>query len=66
MHFPLARGVPRTDDRRLVSGIDYVIKHGLQWKDAPKGDGSHKTLYNCFIRWNRLRVFERIFAALAR
>ena len=61
--FPLAHGVPRVDDRRVVSGIVYVIKHGLQWKDAPKGYGPHKTLYNRFIRWSRLKVFDRIFAA---
>lgn len=29
--------MPRVDDRRVVSGIVYMIKHGLQWKDAPKG-----------------------------
>lgn len=63
--FPLAHGVPRVDDRRVVSGIVYVIKHGLQWKDAPKDYGPHKTLYNRFIRWSRLGVFDRIFAALA-
>jgi len=57
--------VPRVDDRRVVSGIVYVIKHGLQWKDAPKGYGPHKTLYNRFIRWSRLGVFDRIFASLA-
>jgi transposase len=49
----------------LVSGIVYVIKNGLQWKDAPRGYGPHKTLYNRFIRWSRLGVFDRIFAALA-
>ena len=48
-----------------MSGIVYVIKNGLQWKDAPKGYGPHKTLYNRFIRWSRLGVFDRIFAALA-
>ena len=64
-HFPLAHGVPRVDDRRVVSGIVYVIKHGLQWKDAPKGYGPHKTLYNRFIRWSRMGVFDRIFAGLA-
>lgn len=64
-HFPLAHGVPRVDDRRVVSGIVYVIKHGLQWKDAPKDYGPHKTLYNRFIRWSRLGVFDRIFPALA-
>ena len=63
--FPLAHGVPRVDDRRVVSGIVYVIKHGLQWKDAPKDYGPHKTLYNRFIRWSRMGVFDRIFANLA-
>lgn len=64
-YFPLSHGVPRVDDRRVISGIVYVIKHGLQWKDAPKDYGPHKTLYNRFIRWSRLGVFDRIFTALA-
>ena len=64
-YFPLSHGVARVDDRRVISGIIYVIKHGLQWKDAPVGYGPHKTLYNRFIRWSRLGVFDRIFAALA-
>ena len=63
--FPRSRGLPRVDDRRVISGIVYVIRHGLQWKDAPSGYGPHKTLYNRFIRWSRLGVFARIFAALA-
>ena len=63
--FPLAHGVPRVDDRRVVSGIVYVIRNGLQWKDAPKGYGPHKTLYNRFMRWSRMGVFDRIFVALA-
>ena len=64
-HFPLAHGVPRVDDRRVVSGIIYVIRNGLQWKDAPTGYGPHKTLYNRFVRWSRLGVFSRIFQSLA-
>src|SRR3954465_16081659 len=64
-YFPLAHGVPRVDDRRVVSGIVYVIRNGLQWKDAPAAYGPHKTLYNRFIRWSRIGVFDRIFAALA-
>ena len=55
-HFPLVHGVPRVDDRRVVSGIVHVIKHGLQWKDAPKGYGPHKKLYNRFIRRSRMGV----------
>jgi transposase len=35
-HFPLAHGVPRVDYQRVVSGIVYLIRNGLQWKDAPQ------------------------------
>ena len=63
--FPKPRGLPRVNDRRVISGIIYVIHNGLQWKDAPSGYGPHKTLYNRFVRWSRRGVFERIFAALA-
>ena len=62
--FPLSHGIPRVDDRRVVSGIIYVIRNGLQWKDAPGAYGQHKTLYNRFVRWSRLGVFDQIFAAL--
>jgi len=64
-HFPLSHGIARVDDRRVLSGIIYVIRNGLQWRDAPTAYGPHKTLYNRFVRWSRLGVFDRIFAALA-
>jgi putative transposase len=63
--FPRSHGIPRVDDRRVVSGIVYVIRNGLQWKDAPRAYGPHKTLYNRYIRWSRMGVFERIFTGLA-
>jgi transposase len=64
-YFPLSHGVARVDDLRVLSGIIYVIKNGLQWKDAPKSYGPHKTLYNRFMRWSRMGIFNRIFAELA-
>ena len=63
--FPLSHGVPRVDDRLIVSGIIFVIKNGLRWRDAPRTYGPHKTIYNRFIRWSRLGVFNRIFVELA-
>ena len=66
--FPVQRGLRRVDDRRVSSGIIYVIRYGLQWKKwkyVPAGYGPPKTLYSRFIRWSRLGVFARIFAALA-
>ncbi len=64
-YFPLSHGVARVDDRRVISGIIYVIRNGLQWKDAPREYGPHKTLYNRFVRWSRMGVFNRIFEELA-
>lgn len=64
-YFPLSHGIPRVDDRRVISGIIFVIRNGLRWRDAPKDYGPHKTIYNRFIRWSRLGVFNRIFAELS-
>ena len=63
--FPRSHGVPRADDRKVVSGIIHVIRNGLRWRDAPEVYGPHKTLYNRFIRWSRMGVFDQIFTALA-
>ena len=62
--FPLSHGIPRVDDRRVVSGIIFVIRNGLRWRDAPAAYGPHKTIYNRFIRWSRMGVFNRMFAEL--
>ena len=64
-YFPRSHGVPRVDDRRVLSGIIHVLKRGLQWRDAPAEYGPHKTLYNRFIRWSRLGVFDNIFKELS-
>lgn len=64
-YFPLSHGIPRVDDRLIVSAIIFVIKNGLRWRDAPRSYGPHKTIYNRFIRWSRLGVFNRIFVELA-
>ena len=64
IYFPPSRGKPRVDDRRVLSGIVHVIRNGLRWCDAPTEYGPHKTLYNRFIRWSKLGVFNSIFREL--
>ena len=64
--FPLSHGIPRVDDRRVISGIIFVIRNGLRWRDVPPSYGPHKTIYNRFIRWSELGVFGRIFVELAK
>ena len=65
-YFPVLHGIPRVDDRRVISGIIYVIRYGLQWKDAPQAYGPYKTLYNRFVRWSRAGIFNKIFHELSR
>ena len=65
-YFPLSHGIARVDDRRVISGIICVIRNGLRWRDAPREYAPHKTIYNRFVRWSRLGVFNKILAELAR
>ena len=62
--FPLLHGFQRVDDRQIVSGIIFVIRNGLRWRDAPSAFGPYKTIYNRFIRWSRLGFFNLILAEL--
>ena len=39
---------------------------GLQWKDAPREYGPYKTLYNRFLRWSQMGIFNNIFTELAK
>jgi transposase len=34
-HVSRSDGKPRVDARRVLSGIIYVTRNGLQWNDAP-------------------------------
>ena len=60
------RGMPRVDDRRVLSGIVHALKSGGRWSDCPEPvHGPKKTLYNRFRRWAGRGVWERIFARFA-
>ncbi len=64
-NLPLSHGSPRVDDRRVLSGIVFLIRNGLRWRDASSDYGLPKTIYNRFIRWRQLGVFNKDFAELA-
>ena len=44
--FPKSHGKPRVDDKRVLSGIIFINRNGLRWRDAPREYGPHKTLYS--------------------
>ena len=63
--FPKSRGRARVDDRRVLSGIVFVNRNGLRWRDAPAAYGPPKTLYNRWLRWSRMGVFAQMLMGLA-
>lgn len=63
--FPKSHGKPRVDDRRVLSGIIFVNRNGLRWRDAPREYGPHKTLYNRWKRWSAMGIFIRMMEGLA-
>lgn len=64
--FPKSHGKPRVDDRRVLSGIIFINRNGLRWRDAPAEYGPSKTLYNRWKRWSERGVFARMLIELAR
>ncbi|RBW54940.1 IS5 family transposase [Ruegeria sp. A3M17] len=64
-YFPKSRGKARVDDRQVLSGIIFINRNGLRWRDAPAAYGPPKTLYNRWKRWSDMGVFTRIMAGLA-
>lgn len=61
-YFSKSRGRARVDDRRVLSGIIFINRNALRWRDAPTEYGRPKTLYN---RWSDMGVFARIMMGLA-
>src|SRR3546814_19965276 len=62
-YFPKSHGRERVDDRRVLSGIIFVNRNGLRWRDAPREYGPAKTHYNRWKRWSDkgiiIRMIER-------
>ena len=63
--FPKSHGKPRVDDRRVLSGITFINRNGLRWRDAPREYGPHKTLYNRWKRWSDKGIFAQMMIGLA-
>ena len=48
---PATRGRPRTDLRRILDAILYVVKGGIPWRYLPTDFPPWKTVYHIFRRW---------------
>ena len=64
--YPLpGTGRPRTDLRRVLDGIIYRMRSGVQWNKLPREFGDDSTVHRWFQRFAADGVFVEIWAALA-
>lgn len=57
-------GRPRTDPRRALDGIIYILRTGGQWNVLPKEFGDDSSVHRTLQRWVKNNIFNRILAAL--
>jgi len=57
---PAKRGRPRTDLRRILDAILYVVKGGIPWRYLPTDFPPWKTVYHVFRKW----TLNHLWAAL--
>ena len=57
---PAATGRPRSDDRKTVNGIIYVLTTGCRWDDMPKKYGDDSTANLRLRKWQELGVWKKI------
>lgn len=57
----MSHGKPRVYGRRVLSGIIFINRNGLPWRDAAKEYGPAKTHYN---RWSEKGIFASMMTGL--
>ncbi len=58
-------GVTGSDNRMFVEGVLWIARTGAPWRDLPPAFGAWNSVFTRFNRWNRGRVWHRMFAALS-
>ena len=61
---PKTTGRRRMDQRLALDGIIYRMRSGCQWNYLPKELGDDSSIHRTFQRWERLDIFDLIWAAL--
>ena len=61
---PAATGRPRADLRRVLDGIIYRLRSGVQWNQLPTRFGADSTVHGWFQRFAADGVLEEIWAAV--
>ena len=65
-HLPVQKYRKRVSDRKVISGILWVIRTGSAWRQLPEFFGKWTTIYSRFKRWSKAGIFEKIFKIFAK
>ncbi len=57
-------GRPRTDKRKAIAGIFWMLDNGAKWKDLPARFGTKSSVHRAFQRWVEMGAFEELLASL--
>ena len=63
--FPKSHGKPRVDDRRVLSGIVFISRSGLHWRDALRPMGRTRRSTAAGSGGARTASFARMMTGLA-
>lgn len=61
---PASTGRPRTDLRRALDGIIFVLRSGCQWNVLPKEFGDDSSVHRTLQRWIERGVLKAIWGGL--
>ena len=59
-----ARGGRWSDHRRVINGVLYRVRTGVQWRDLPERFGPWETVYKRHRRWSADGTWAMILAEL--
>ena len=52
----------KTEDRRIINGIRYVLETGCPWTEVPRKYGSYLSIHTRLKRWSAEGVLEPILS----
>ena len=62
---PKSRKSARSDDRKIMNAIFYVLRTGMPWRDLPERFGDPIKIHTRFSRWAKAGVWKKLFEILA-
>jgi transposase len=57
---------PGLADREFLEAVLYLTRTGLPWRDLPEEFGAWSTVYMRFRRWEKAKVWQRLWEVLSR